>query len=965
MLGSAVLGLSLWALLHLRTGAPLCLSRQLKMKGDYVLGGLFPLGEAGEAALHSRTRPTSLVCTRFSWNGLLWALAMKMTVEEINNRSDLLPGLRLGYDLFDTCSEPVVAMKPSLMFLAKANSRDIAAYCNYTQYQPRVLAVIGPHSSELAVVTGKFFGFFLMPQVGTPRHYPPPSPSRGSPASGDASWPPQVSYGASMDLLSTRETFPSFFRTVPSDRVQLMAVVELLLQFGWNWVAALGSDDEYGRQGLSIFSSLAVARGICIAHEGLVPVPHTTSLRLDKMQELLPQVNQNSVQVVMLFASARAAYTFFNYSISHGLSPKVWVASEAWLTSDLVMGLPGMAKVGTVLGFLQRGAQLHTFSQYVKTHLALAADPAFCASLQEGEQGLEEHVVGPRCPQCDNVTLQNVSARLQNHQVFSVYTAVYSMAQALHNTLRCNASGCPMQDPVKPWQLLQNMYNLTFHAAGLALRFDSSGNVDVELDLKMWMWRGPVPELHDVGIFNGSLWPERLKMRWHTPDNQVRVGGLAVPRGSLHGRAQPGGGGCPSLRGRAQPSGARPQACAQEPVSQCSQQCQEGQVRRVKGFHSCCYDCVDCEAGSYRRNPGEQPSWQAQAERITGGSCQVLAQARAHREGVARPAPAPFSSPTDDPTCTRCRHDQWSPERSTRCFRRRPRFLAWGEPAVLLLLLLLGLALGLVLAALGLFIRHRDSPLVQASGGALACFGLVCLGLVCLSVLLFPGQPSAARCLLQQPLSQLPLTGCLSTLFLQAAETFVESELPQSWADRLRGCLRGPGAWLVVLLAVLAEAALCTWYVLAFPPSVVTDWHVLPTEALVHCRTRSWVSFGLVHTTNAILAFLCFLGTFLVQSQPGRYNHARGLTFAMLAYFITWVSFVPLLANVQVALRPAMQMGAFLLCTLGILAAFHLPRCYLLLWQPGLNTPEFFLGGAQMPKSGMAVGTEEAQGKNE
>lgn len=100
-----------------------------------------------------------------------------MAVEEINNGSALLPGLRLGCDLFDTCSEPVVAMKPSLVFMAKAGSRDIAAYCNYTQYQPRVLAVIGPHSSELALVTGKFFSFFLMPQVrpptpGSPR--PPP-----------------------------------------------------------------------------------------------------------------------------------------------------------------------------------------------------------------------------------------------------------------------------------------------------------------------------------------------------------------------------------------------------------------------------------------------------------------------------------------------------------------------------------------------------------------------------------------------------------------------------------------------------------------------------------------------------------------------------------------------------------------------------------------------------------------------
>ncbi|XP_036855582.2 taste receptor type 1 member 3 isoform X3 [Manis javanica] len=869
--------LALAALLGLGAGTPLCLSRQLRMQGDYVLGGLFPLGSAEDADLSSRMQPSTTVCTRFSVLGLLWALAMKMAVEEINNASALLPGVRLGYDLFDTCSEPVVAMKHSLTFVAKAGSHTIAAHCDYTQHQPRVLAVVGPHSSELALVTSKFFSFFLMPQV---------------------------SYGASTDRLSNRELFPSFFRTVPSDRVQAVAIVELLQALSWNWVAVVGSDDEYGRQGLNLFSSLATSRGICIAHEGLVPRLGASSLQLGAVAGVLQQVNRSSVQVVVLFSSARAAHTLFSYSIHGRLLPKVWVASEAWLTADLVMTLPGMSQVGTVLGFLQQGAPMPEFSSYVQTCLARAADPTFCASLDAEPPGLEEHGVGLRCPQCDHITLGDVSAGLLRHQTFTAYAAVYGVAQALHNTLLCNASGCPRREPVRPWQvrawhpastcmqpgppgvprsdvggvseleaalgpshplpqpshqLLENMYNMSFRARGLALRFDTSGNVDMDYDLKLWVWRDLVPELRTVGTFSGRLQLWHSRMYWHTPGNK-------------------------------------------EPVSQCSRECKKGQVHRVKGLHSCCYDCVDCKAGSYLHSP-------------------------------------------DDLICTQCDQDQWSPDRSTRCFPRRPRFLAWGEPAMLVLLPLLGLALGLVLVALGLFIQHRDSPLVQASGGLQACFGLACLGLVCLSVLLLPGQPSPTSCLAQQPLLHLPLTGCLSTLFLQAAEIFVRSELPPNWADMLRGCLRGPRAWLAVLLAMLVEAALCAWYLVAFPPEVVIDWRALPTEALLHCRVHSWIGLGLVHAANATLAFLCFLGTFLVQSPHGHYSNAHGLTFAMLAYFITWTSFVPLFANVHVAYQPAMQMGAILLTALGILATFHLPKCYLLLWRPELNTPAFFLEG--------------------
>lgn len=157
---------------------PLCaLGREVGGGARETGGGL------GSGGLPSGDRvwpPTALCGPRFSALGLLWALAVKMAVEEINNGSALLPGLRLGCDLFDTCSEPVVAMKPSLMFMAKAGSCDIAAYCNYTQYQPRVLAVIGPHSSELALVTGKFFSFFLMPQV-CPRPPGAPGPRRPHP----------------------------------------------------------------------------------------------------------------------------------------------------------------------------------------------------------------------------------------------------------------------------------------------------------------------------------------------------------------------------------------------------------------------------------------------------------------------------------------------------------------------------------------------------------------------------------------------------------------------------------------------------------------------------------------------------------------------------------------------------------------------------------------------------------------
>ncbi|XP_020827518.1 taste receptor type 1 member 3 [Phascolarctos cinereus] len=809
--------------------AKLCLSRQLKLNGDYILGGLFPFGIKEDGVLE-RTQPKGVLCTKFSALGLLWALAMKMAIEEINSSSALLPGVSLGYDLYDTCTLPMVTMKPSLLFMSRIGSRDIGAYCNYTQYLPRVVAVVGPHSSDLALITGKFFGFFLMPQV---------------------------SYGASTDRLSNRELYPSFFRTIPSDRVQLQAIVDLLSLFNWNWVAAVGSDDEYGRQGLSIFSTLANSRSICIAHEGTLPLPRVQdSQDLGKVESILRQINQSSVKVVVLFSSEAAARNLFQYCIQTKVTPKVWVASDSWLVSEQVSRLPGIQRVGTILGFLLRSSPLPEFSDYVNQCLTQAANQTFCDTLGEAPPQSHDDVVGPQCPQCDDISHKDIESGLLHHQTFAAYAAAYSVAQALHLSLGCNASGCPSQNRIRPWELVSKMYDLRFSARSLTLQFDNSGNVDMPYDLKLWVWHSNKKlELLTVGSFQGGLKLNRSQIRWHGQSNE-------------------------------------------EPVSRCSRECEEGQVRRIKGFHSCCYDCTGCKAGTYMQN-------------------------------------------RDNLSCTACEHHQWSPDLSTQCFPRTIRFLAWGEPVVIALLLLLVLVMGLSLAALGLFCYHWASPVVRASGGNLSCFGLGCLTLVCLSVLQFPGRPSRVSCLAQQPLFHLTLTGCLSTLFLKSAEIFLASEFPGR-AGRLRNWLHEPRAWLLVTLLLLMEGALCTWYLLAFPPFVMTDWQVLPREALIHCRVRSWFSFGTVHMVNVALAFLCFLGTFMVQSQAGRYNVARGITFAMLVYFITWISFVPLFANVHKLYQPAVQMAAILLCALGILATFYLPKCYLLLWESHLNTQEFF-----------------------
>ena len=97
--------------------------------------------------------------------GLGIALVMKYAVEEINGNQMLLPGIKLGYEIYDTCSKSAVIVKPTISFLAEKSSRMLSVECNYTNYETSMAAVIGPDTSEMVSVIGKLMGFFLIPQV--------------------------------------------------------------------------------------------------------------------------------------------------------------------------------------------------------------------------------------------------------------------------------------------------------------------------------------------------------------------------------------------------------------------------------------------------------------------------------------------------------------------------------------------------------------------------------------------------------------------------------------------------------------------------------------------------------------------------------------------------------------------------------------------------------------------------------
>lgn len=262
----------------------------------------------------------------------------------------------------------------------------------------------------------------------------------------------QVSYGASSEKLSNTELYPSFYRTVPSDKNLVEAVVLLLNTFGWNWIATIGSDDEYGRGAQGLFLSTAGNHSICIAFDGLIPTDLADPKAQNQLEDTVKLINNTKVNIIVLFAFSQPAQALLEHSIRMGLSEKVWIGTEAWILSDIAASIPNIQSIGTVLGFIMKAGTVPGFQEYVADLFTSVQQDQFCQESREFNHRMNSDVLDAHCRECDHISLHDVSSMLSRSQIQPVYVAVYSVAYALHRALGCTHQACPRAS-VRSWQV--------------------------------------------------------------------------------------------------------------------------------------------------------------------------------------------------------------------------------------------------------------------------------------------------------------------------------------------------------------------------------------------------------------------------------------------------------------------------------------------------------------------------------
>ncbi|KAK9398179.1 type-2 vomeronasal receptor [Crotalus adamanteus] len=492
-------------------------------------------------------------------------LALAFAVKEINEDSQILPNVTLGFHIYDSYYNSRMTYRTTLDLLFKSKEFVPNYKCDS---QKNLIAIIGGLGSDTSSNIADVVGFYKIPQL---------------------------TYGSLAQEKFQTNKRSSFYFMVPKEDHQYIGIIQLLHHFSWTWIGIFAMDNNNGEHFLQKMQPILSQNRICSSFVQRLPqlihIEHYTKL-YHIFLSIFTNLRNSNITTFLVYGESGTimwlrAITFVTdpESIETASFRKVWimtaqidfVLSGFQVTWDLQMfhgalsfTVHSSVHSRAIVGFKEFLQTIKPHSGYRDGFLQDVWEQLLDCSFSKSE--LQE-MSGRQCP--GQIKLEDLPGPVfemeMTGQSYSVYNAVYAVAYALQalfmsefnkkETIMGKKTDLPY---LQAWQLHPFLHGISFNnSAGEKVILNEKGEVMGGFDIiNLITFPNRSFQRVKVGIIDPSaptgkeLFIDDRLIVWHPAFNQVL------------------------------------------PISLCNDHCSPGYWKKeAEGKQFCCYDCVPCTEG--------------------------------------------------------------------------------------------------------------------------------------------------------------------------------------------------------------------------------------------------------------------------------------------------------------------------------------------------------------------------------
>ncbi|XP_015277265.1 PREDICTED: vomeronasal type-2 receptor 26-like [Gekko japonicus] len=698
---------------------------------------------------------------------------------------------------------------------------------------------------------------------------------------------PQISYGSAPEMDNKTQSI-FFHHMFPNMVHQNLGILHLLLYFRWTWIGVISLNDETGERFVQDIVPLLSQNGICF--EFVATMPATTfSSELAKLMtegiETYKLVMGSTAKVLVLHGEIQTMIILRSflrlpefYDIPVEAKSKIWIlTAQMDFTSLPIQRNWDISFIHGAISFAVHSVELSGFQKFLQEkNLTSEKEDGFIRQFWQ---------------QAFLCSFSNNTIDAEGGEICTGEEKLKDLPGSIFETITTAHS--------------YNIYN-SVYAVVHALHIMWSSKFKYRTTIPGGKWNLLDQDWWQLHQFlrsfsfnnsagerisfnqNGELVTEFDIINWITFPNQsfhrVKVGktdSKAPPNKMLliHDKTIE----WPMVFNQVQP------------LSVCNEDCHTGYSRTKKeGQPFCCYDCLACPAGK-------------------------------------------ISNEKDLNECSRCPEGQYPNKDQNLCLPKDLSFLSYGEPLGMSLVTLALSFSFITTLVLGIFIKHRDSPLVKANNRDLTYTLLISLLLSFLCVLMFIGQPGKVTCLLRQTAFGIIFSVAVSCVLAKTV-LVVLAFMATKPGSRMRRWVGKKLSGSIVISCSLLQGTICTVWLVTSPPFPDFDMHSVTEQIVLECNEGSVTMYYCVLSFLGFLAIISFTVAFVARKLPDSFNEAKFITFSMMVFCSVWVSFVPTYLSTKGKSMVAVEIFCILTSSAGLLGCIFSPKCYIILLRSELNT---------------------------